>query len=188
MCYFAITDYECGDWKWGNMMERCPRQHRIGETCGAKLIHQDHVTKNTDMCKVCQDIEVKRRRLAKVDDSIRRWTPERERFAASLEKARSERDDLIERIKTLHSRRQSVLFRTGSDRSGQGSGGGNGGSNPLVPARGNSYTYATPGPGYSASSQMNSGYPNTSAPQSGANPSEQYAHPANRLTPYSSRR
>lgn len=169
-------------------MERCPRQHRIGETCGAKLIHQDHVTKNSDMCKVCQDIEVKRRRLSKVEDSIRRWTPERERFAASLDKARTERDELIERIKLLHSRRQSVQFRTGTDRPGQGSGGGNGGSNPLLPNRGNSYTYSSPGAGYAAPGQVNSGYSDMSASQSGAMSPEQYTQAANRLTPYSSRR
>lgn len=189
MCYFAITDYSCGDWKWGNMMERCPRQHRIGETCGAKLIHQDHVTKNPDTCKICQDIEVKRRRLVKVEDSIRRWTPEKEKFAASLDKARCERDDLIERIKTLYSRRQSVMFRQGGDRSQQASSSADqGGSNVLAPSRGNSYTYSSQGQGYSASGQMSAGYPPIGTFQPGLSPTEDYALPANRRTPYSSRR
>lgn len=172
-------------------MERCPRQHRIGETCGAKLIHQDHVTKNSDICKICQDIEVKRRRLIKVEDSIRRWTPEKEKFAASLDKAKCERDDLIERIKSLYSRRQSVMFRGAGAAAGSESGSSStnqGGSSSLTPHRGNSYTYSSQGQGYSASGQMSSGYPPVGSSQPGGVPLEQYAPPVSRRTPYSSRR
>lgn len=170
-------------------MERCPRQHRIGETCGAKLIHQDYVTKNPDACKTCQDIEVKKRRLAKIEDSIARWTPEKEKFAASLDKAENERVDLIKKIESLRSRRTSIMFCNGSDRAEQGSSGNmQGGSNLLTPNRGSSYTYSSQGPGYSASGHMGSGYPTMGTSQSGTTSVGQYAPPSHRRTPYSSRR
>lgn len=173
------------------MMERCPRQHRIGETCGAKLIHQDYVTKNPGICKTCQDIEVKRRRLAKVEDSIRRWTPEKEKFAASLDKAKIERDDLIERIKVAHGKRPSVIFRGGGEASETGSSSREqAGSNPRsrTSQRGESYTYASPGQGYSGSGQIGSVYSPTGTSQSGPAPLEHYLPPMSRRTPYSSRR
>ncbi|KAI1623697.1 hypothetical protein EDD37DRAFT_632216 [Exophiala viscosa] len=50
MCYYARVDYRCGDWKWGNMKQRCPRQHRMGETCGAKLLdHESLVNVNEEI-------------------------------------------------------------------------------------------------------------------------------------------
>lgn len=182
MCYFARTDYVCGDWKWGNMMERCPRQHRIGETCGAKLVHTDYITKNSDKCKTCQDIDVKYRRLAKVEDSIRRWTPEKEKFAASLAKANAEAHDLRERLKAAHSRRQSVQFRNSE-------GGNNGSSSFPTPYRSDSYSYSSQNQTYPASSQMSSGYSSVevSSPSTSTS-SGPYSPSTARLTPYSSRR
>ena len=94
------------------MMERCPRQHRIGETCGAKLVHPDHILdRSTELCKICQEIEVKRRRLQKLQDNINRWEPQGNTFAASLEKAKLERTQMIQKMRDLNARRVSVLFR-----------------------------------------------------------------------------
>ena len=45
MCYFERIDYACGDWKWGNMKEQCPREWRTRETCGAKL--------SSEVCTSC---------------------------------------------------------------------------------------------------------------------------------------
>lgn len=181
MCYFAVTDFMCNDWKWGNMMERCPRQHRIGETCGAKLVHSDYITKSTDKCKTCQDIDVKRRRLAKVEDSIRRWTPEKEKFAASLAKAIVERDDLLERIKAANARRQSVMYQNGGNTAS---------ANLLTPYRGDSsYTYSSQSQSYQPSGQMSSGYSSIGQmPPSNSASSDPYSSGTSRLTPYSSRR
>ena len=89
-------------------MERCPRQHRIGETCGAKLVHHESVTKSSSMCKVCEEIHTKQRRLAKTHDNIHRWGKEPEKFSASLEKARREGNELEDKIKELHLRRSSI--------------------------------------------------------------------------------
>jgi hypothetical protein len=90
MCYYATTDYVCGDWKWGNMKERCPRQHRMGETCGAKLVHHESVTKSDQECKICQEMQIKVRRLRKEQDNIARWRKEGTKFLASIEKAERE--------------------------------------------------------------------------------------------------
>lgn len=108
MCYYATTDYLCGDWKWGNMMLRCPRQHRIGETCGAKLIHSESVTRSATICKICEEINTKQRRLSRTQDNISRWSNEADKFSASLEKACREAKELEDKIKELHLRRPSI--------------------------------------------------------------------------------
>lgn len=118
MCYYARKDFSCADWRWGNMMERCPRQHRIGETCGAKLAHPDHIEARPEPCKTCQEIEVKKRRLSKINENIARWTAERGRFAALLEKAENERSQLLEKLNELQSQRTSVLYGMGGQKTG----------------------------------------------------------------------
>ena len=99
------------------MMERCPRQHRIGETCGAKLAHPDHIEARPEPCKTCQEIEVKKRRLSRVNENIARWTSERGRFAALLEKAENERAQLLDKLNELQAQRTSVMYGMGGQRS-----------------------------------------------------------------------
>lgn len=196
MCYFARKDFACGDWKWGNMMERCPRQHRIGETCGAKLVHTDHIEPRPEFCKTCQEMEVKKRRLQKVCENISRWAAEKGRFAASLEKAETERDLLVEKIKELHSQRPSVVFRGGGgDRNGQGP--------TSIPSMappngmmsmdgGSSYTWTSQPRGYPVSSQASGGYVsvNNSSTRGGSTASREapMSRPSvSYSTPYSTR-
>jgi hypothetical protein len=111
MCYYATTDYVCGDWKWGNMKERCPRQHRMGETCGAKLVHHESVTKSDQECKICQEMQIKVRRLRKEQDNVARWRKEGTKFSASIEKAERESGALREQIEEMYSRRPSIAMK-----------------------------------------------------------------------------
>ncbi|KIW16308.1 hypothetical protein PV08_06359 [Exophiala spinifera] len=111
MCYYARTDFSCRDWKWGNMKQRCPRQHRMGETCGAKLVDPDNVINVQDQCRICKEIEVKQRRMQKELDNIARWRREGDKFRASIEKAQREARMLQETIDELHSRRASVRYQ-----------------------------------------------------------------------------
>jgi len=111
MCYYATTDYVCGDWKWGNMKERCPRQHRMGETCGAKLVHHESVTKSDQECKICQEMQIKVRRLRKEQDNIARWRKEGTKFLASIEKAERESGALREQIEEMYSRRPAIAMK-----------------------------------------------------------------------------
>lgn len=120
MCYYATTDYTCGDWKWGNMKERCPRQHRMGETCGAKLVHHESVTKSGQDCKICQEIQVKVRRLRKEQDNIARWRKEGTKFSASIEKAERESAALREQIQEMSSRRPSIATKMNGQAKGLG--------------------------------------------------------------------
>lgn len=103
------------------MKERCPRQHRIGETCGAKLVHDESITRSAEKCRTCQEIEVKHRRLKKIRENIDRWRAEGDRFAASLEKAYRENTELTEKIQELHARRPVVATKNNGERSGLGS-------------------------------------------------------------------
>lgn len=143
------------------MMERCQRQHRIGETCGAKLVHPDFIERRSETCRTCQDIDVKKRRYHKLCENIDRWSSEKGRFAASLEKAENERDLLIEKIRELQSQRPIVINRMSSDRSGEPR------SSlptmvpptrPTLPPGGDSYGWSSQGRGYTTPGQVVGGY------------------------------
>ena len=110
MCFYARTDFKCGDWRWGNMKQRCPRQPRIGETCGAKLPDTDNLTRVDDLCRVCQEKAVKERRLQREKDNIKRWSQEGNKFQASIERAHREVRLLEDTIADLESRRTSKTF------------------------------------------------------------------------------
>jgi hypothetical protein len=107
MCHYEQTLYTCRDWKWGNMKERCPRQHRMGETCGVKLVHPDFIYESDKACRICNDIEIKERKLAKEKQNIARWRKEGKKFQASMEKAENEIERLHEAIRGLQNNRPS---------------------------------------------------------------------------------
>lgn len=112
------------------MKLRCPRQHRIGEVCGAKLVDTDSVTRTNEDCKLCQEIVVKQRKLQRERDNVERWKKEGTKFAASIEKSGRDSAALEETIQELRNRRPSVIVRenwmarreaTGEPKSGPGS-------------------------------------------------------------------
>lgn len=109
MCYYEQTHYSCKDWKWGNMKQRCNQQHRIGETCGRKLVHPEYLTESPDVCRFCKDIAIKQRKRLKELDNIARWKKEGSTFQASIDKALAEVEHLAEAIKDINSRRPSVV-------------------------------------------------------------------------------
>lgn len=120
MCYYARTDYRCGDFKWGNMKLRCERQPRMGEVCGAKLADTHNLSFVDDDCRVCQDIETKKRRLRKEQDNIARWRGDRRNnFGASIEKATRESQILVEQIRELEQRRPSARLGPPAGRQGK---------------------------------------------------------------------
>jgi hypothetical protein len=110
MCYFERTDYACGDWKWGNMKQQCPREWRTGETCGAKLSDDRYMNRSSEYCKICQDILVKRRRIKKEEDNLARWRREPGKFKASIEKSENERATLIRIVNYLDRTRPRAIF------------------------------------------------------------------------------
>ena len=120
MCYYARTDYSCGDWKWGNMKLRCPRQHRIGETCGAKLVHEESVEKLNEPCRKCTDIETKKRRLRRELENIDRWKRDGNKFTASIEKAQREAKSLERQIQDINAERVSVQMNRQPGSTGTG--------------------------------------------------------------------
>jgi len=182
MCYFAQTRYVCGDWKWGNMVERCPRQHRIGETCGAKLVATENVDRSLELCRTCVDIDVKKRRLQKTNENIARWAPQGSQFASSLEKARAEKAQFQEKIRELESRRTSSALQPRNERSASGLAGFET-LTPSPPTEGYSYTTSivrsTISSGYSGANGGSSRRP--PGPQPGT---RQVSH----SSPYSMRR
>jgi hypothetical protein len=87
MCYFDQEVFICGDWKWRSRRQGCSKVVS-GDTCSMKLIMFSQYTH--ERCNICQIIEVKQRRISKLEDRIRRWSLEAERWMASIE--RTERD------------------------------------------------------------------------------------------------
>lgn len=92
------------------MKQRCPRQPRIGETCGAKLPDTENLTRVDDVCRTCHEKAVKERRCQREKDNIKRWSLEGNRFQASIERAYREVRQLEEIIADLESRRISKTF------------------------------------------------------------------------------
>jgi hypothetical protein len=110
MCFFTIIDYTCGDWKWGNMRQQCPRQHRIGLTCGAKLPHPESSKLEDSACTICQHIATKHRRIAKARDAIQwRKNNGEHDFRTSILRAEKDIQELEKEIAELQSRRSSVI-------------------------------------------------------------------------------
>jgi len=107
MCFYTIIDYACGDWRWGNMRLRCARQHRIGETCGHRLSHQETNVKLAQPCSVCVAIATKQRRLHKAQADMARWK-RRGGLPASVARASREAKELEKAIAELWGRRSLV--------------------------------------------------------------------------------
>jgi hypothetical protein len=106
MCFYTRTDFACGDWKWGNMKEQCPREHRTGETCGARLSHTDSNISSPQICRLCTEIATKRRRLAKAQADLNRYTKERKLPALAAAKEQ-EVQDIEKAITRLNAQRTS---------------------------------------------------------------------------------
>lgn len=93
------------------MMERCPRQPRMGETCGAKLTHPEYIVRQPYLCKTCKLIGIRTRQYQRLADRIHRWSSQADVFPASLHKAQVEKRRLSEEIGLLADQRSSAVFR-----------------------------------------------------------------------------
>ncbi|KAK2074850.1 hypothetical protein P8C59_009024 [Phyllachora maydis] len=85
MCYFDQTRWSCGYWKWGNFRQQCTKEYRTGETCGLKLVYDTALLPG--LCKLCDTVDKKRRRVAKMREDMARWEREGNR-RATMEKTR----------------------------------------------------------------------------------------------------
>lgn len=109
MCYFSQTVWACGFFKWGNFRQQCNKEHRTGETCGLKLVYE--TVYKGEKCKLCEQIDKKRRRQAKMLQDVERWKNEGNR-RATIEKTESdyqEVEDAILKIWEEHEERCRTL-------------------------------------------------------------------------------
>ncbi|KAH8659487.1 hypothetical protein BGZ61DRAFT_465422 [Ilyonectria robusta] len=102
MCYFDQVVWACGNWKWGKFRQQCNKEHRIGETCGLKLVYgrQDEAKK----CKVCDQVTKKENRIERTTERmawLREW-----KYFASVERCEEEvaslKDEIL-RLREQHS-------------------------------------------------------------------------------------
>ena len=88
------------------MKQQCPREWRLGESCGAKLSLDQCMSRSDSFCKTCQDILVKERRIKKEKENLARWKREPDKFRASIEKSESEITMLIRQVNELEQKRR----------------------------------------------------------------------------------
>lgn len=109
MCYYDMKVYTCGDWKWDRFRAQCVREHRRGETCGLRMISAQ-IPQGTK-CKICQQIEVKRRRRAAEYERLTRWVADGGKLNASIENARATIYQLDNEIASLEAARAYAAAR-----------------------------------------------------------------------------
>jgi hypothetical protein len=79
----------------------------MGETCGLKLVYETRY--ESEMCRLCHDIEKKVRRYEKMQRDIHRWQREGNR-SATIERTTSEMEEVggqIGRMRAEHSNREN---------------------------------------------------------------------------------
>ncbi|KMP10263.1 hypothetical protein CIRG_09944 [Coccidioides immitis RMSCC 2394] len=103
MCFYGQELYRCGDWTWGRFSIRCTYQHRVGETCGLKLVGHTEVIQ--DLCTLCIKIATKCRRREFELQRLRQWYGGGGRLKASIEKSEATVRQLEEVILGLERRR-----------------------------------------------------------------------------------
>lgn len=92
MCYYEQIRFACGDWRWGSFTQQCHQEYRRGETCGMKLPWPS--TARPDLCKICEKIQTKRRRMERLLQSVARWQRDGGKLTHSIEKACEEAKSL----------------------------------------------------------------------------------------------
>ncbi|KAM5360459.1 hypothetical protein ACJZ2D_013737 [Fusarium nematophilum] len=113
MCYFELTRWACGYWRWGHSRQHCSKEYRTGETCGLKLVYETKT--EPDVCKLCHDTEKKQRRYDKMYRNVQRWQREGNR-TATIERTCGEMHDVmgqIYRMREEHDHRLQSLGTTG---------------------------------------------------------------------------
>ncbi|AEO63882.1 25880793-e0ca-4958-843a-5e01de20ea72 [Thermothielavioides terrestris] len=91
MCYFDHTLWQCGYWRWGPFRQQCNKEYRTGETCGLRLVYQTYLI--NDPCQLCEKVDKKQRRLAKMAQDVDRWAREGGR-GATIQRTQAEMHDL----------------------------------------------------------------------------------------------
>ena len=101
------------------MREQCPRECRMGEQCGIRLLHHETSVQLDHLCNTCKALDTKRRRLAKSEETLR-WRENNgpEEFQYSIAKATREIRMLREDIVELEAKRSSA--KLASSRKGYG--------------------------------------------------------------------
>ncbi|KAF2157239.1 hypothetical protein K461DRAFT_289575 [Myriangium duriaei CBS 260.36] len=104
MCYYDVLVFTCGDYRWDKFRGRCPREHRMGETCGTKMLYSQIAS--AAKCKYCQKIDVKLRKRQFELNRYNRWVAEGSKLRASMELSLQTIAELDAEIQRLTAQRQ----------------------------------------------------------------------------------
>ncbi|KAM3512647.1 hypothetical protein MY11210_003741 [Beauveria gryllotalpidicola] len=113
MCYFDMTLWSCGYWRWGHFRQQCNKEYRMGETCGLKLVY---LTKGAaGVCKLCHDTEKKKRRYDKMARDVERWHREGNR-RATIERTCGEMREVAGQIYNMRAEHYHRISTLGQGR------------------------------------------------------------------------
>lgn len=118
-------------------------------------MHHESITKSPSICKICDEINTKTRRLVKTRDNIARWGREPDKFSASLEKAEREGRELEDKIRELNLRRPSIATNINGGRSSGSSRAAPASANTTLPPLTSMAPTQTAGYEYSSTSGLN---------------------------------
>jgi hypothetical protein len=110
MCFYDQEKFSCGDYRWGHFRVHCSKEHRIGETCGMKLVMSTLPIEGN--CRLCDKFETKRRRCARELDRIKRCTKVPGMSSASIERLEETVRQLECEMKVLINKRGMKLQST----------------------------------------------------------------------------
>jgi hypothetical protein len=98
MCFYELLKFDCGEWKWGNLKQRCNEEYRMGETCGMKLVFE--TLHQPTKCRLCEKYHTKLRKREAECERIKRWQSEG-KSPANAEKAYASVSQLDNEIHAL---------------------------------------------------------------------------------------
>ncbi|OBS29652.1 hypothetical protein FPOA_03591 [Fusarium poae] len=127
MCYFDQVRWSCGVWRWGQFRQHCIKEHRIGETCGLKLVYE--TKSEPGVCRLCSKTEKKQRRYEKMYRDVERWQQDSNRtaivertcgqmeeVASQIHLMRQEHNHRVEGGRPSHTERSRPTVANGSSR------------------------------------------------------------------------
>jgi hypothetical protein len=111
MCYYDLTRWKCGFWRWGQFREHCQVYSPELDACTQRsmMIWQTH--EDQEDCKLCKSIEKKQRKTERLGDAIGLWQQGNdEQSAEAIEKAQQEIVEAANAICALQERHSIEIF------------------------------------------------------------------------------
>lgn len=108
MCFYDQKVFGCGDYRWGNLQQRCHENDQNRESCESKQVFRTIVI-NTK-CETCQEIEQWYQSLMIETEFMGRWQRQGNEYSNNIQSSRERISYLEEVIEGLEIRRREDYF------------------------------------------------------------------------------